>query len=114
MVHSTRIPVSGAVPAAPPPHTPPGEPVAGTDDASLLRLRRDILRRVGPVLSGVAAADRTDCRLDADATGLIVQILLPVAVSPGVRRALAVRVLDAVVAGERTYGPVEVAVREIE
>ena len=80
-------------------------------DAALGELRREILRLVGPVLftAGVTAA-RTMCRLELEATRLNVRFDLPVTVSPAVRQALAVRVLDAVRGSGRTYGPVQVSV----
>ena len=79
--------------------------------AALGELRREILRLVAPVLlaAGVAA-DRAMCRLEPEATRLNVRFDLPVSVSPRVRQALAVRVLDAVRGAGRTYGPVQVSV----
>jgi hypothetical protein len=80
-------------------------------DAALSELRREILRLVAPVLfaAGVAA-DRTVCRLEPETTRLTVRFDLPVTVSPAVRQALAVRVLDAVRGAGRTHGPVQVSV----
>jgi hypothetical protein len=80
-------------------------------DAALGELRREILRLVAPVLFAAGiAADRAACRLEPEATSLNVRFDLPVSVSPAVRQALAVRVLDAVRGSGRTYGPVQVAV----
>jgi hypothetical protein len=83
----------------------------GACDAALGELRREILRLVAPVLFAAGiAADRAACRLEPEATSLNVRFDLPVGVSPAVRQALAVRVLDAVRGSGRTYGPVQVAV----
>jgi hypothetical protein len=80
-------------------------------DAALGELRREILRLVGPVLFAAGiATDRTVCRLEPEATRLEVSFDLPVTVTPAVRQALAVRVLDAVRTSGRTYGPVRVSV----
>jgi hypothetical protein len=79
--------------------------------AALVELRREILRLVAPVLLAAGiAADRAMCRLEPEATRLNVRFDLPVSVTPLVRQALAVRVLDAVRGAGRTYGPVQVSV----
>jgi hypothetical protein len=79
--------------------------------AALGQLRREILRLVAPVLLAAGiAAERAMCRLEPEATRLNVRFDLPVSVSPRVRQALAVRVLDAVRGAGRTYGPVQVSV----
>jgi hypothetical protein len=78
--------------------------------AALAELRREILRLAAPVFAAGVAADRTVCRLEPEATQLHVRFDLPVTVTPGVRQALAVRVLDAVRGAGRTCGPVQVTV----
>jgi hypothetical protein len=80
-------------------------------EAALGELRREIVRRATPVLdsAGIGAATAT-CRLVPDGRQLTVHFDLPVAVSPAVEQALAVRVLDAVRGAGRTYGPVAVSV----
>ena len=80
-------------------------------EAALGGLRRDILRLAGPVFAGAGiTAGEAECRLEPDATQLRVRFDLPSAVAPAVKQALAVRVLDAVRGGQRTYGPVQVTV----
>jgi hypothetical protein len=80
-------------------------------DAALGELRLEILRLVAPVLFAAGiAADRTVCRLEPGDTRLNVRLDLPVTVSPAVRQALGVRVLDAVRGAGRTFGPVQVTV----
>ena len=74
-------------------------------------LRREIIRRVAPVLSAAGiATNRVVCLLEPATTRLDVSFHLPVAVSPATKQALAVRVLDAVRGGGRTFGPVHVSV----
>jgi hypothetical protein len=82
-----------------------------TSDAALGELRREILRRVGPILlaAGVATG-RTACRLEPEPTQLSVHFEVPVPVSPAMKQALAVRVLDVVRGAGRTYGQVHVFV----
>ena len=87
------------------------KPCEAASHAALAELRREILRLAAPVLLAAGiAADRTVCRLEPEATQLHVRFDLPVTVPPGVRQALAVRVLDAVRGAGRTYGPVQVTV----
>lgn len=91
---------------------PRAEGAAATDPA-LDELRREIIRRVTPVLSGAGiAADRTMCRIEPATTRLDVRFDLPAAVTPATKQALAVRVLDAVRGAGRTYGPVQVSVHD--
>lgn len=86
---------------------------AGTADPALDRLRADILRRVAPALSSAGVArDGTGCRIDPGTTVLTVHVDVPVPVTDAVRRAVAVRVLDAVRGAGRTYGTVHVEVDE--
>lgn len=82
-------------------------------DASLGDLRREILRLATPILLGAGIPpSEARCRLEADTTRLHVRYNLPVAVTSGVKQALAVRVLDAVRGAGRTYGPVAVTVHD--
>lgn len=82
-------------------------------DTALGELRREILRLAAPILSSAGIlASRARCHIEPQATRLHVQFDLPVAVIPGVKQALAVRVLDAVRGAGRTYGPVEVTVHD--
>lgn len=75
-------------------------------------LRREIVRRVTPLLAGAGITARaTQCRLVPAGTRLEVHFVLPTSVSPAVEQALAVCVLDAVRGIEVTYGPVHVTVR---
>jgi hypothetical protein len=86
---------------------------APATDAALDQLRREIIRRVAPVLSGAGiATNRAVCRLEPATTQLDVRFYLPVAVSPATKQALAVRVLDAVRGAGRTFGPVHVSVHD--
>ena len=86
---------------------------AGTGDPALDRLRTAILRRVAPALSSAGVArDGTGCRIDPGSTALTVHLDVPVPVTDAVRRAVAVRVLDAVRGAGRTYGTVHVEVEE--
>jgi hypothetical protein len=74
-------------------------------------LRADILRRIEAIVKGIGARpDAVDCRLEQRGGGLRVHLDLPVVVGPGVEQAIAVRVLDAVRAGDRTVGSVDVSV----
>jgi len=80
-------------------------------DAALGELRREILRLAAAILSNAEIpASRARCRVEPGATRLRVRFDLPAAVAPGVKQALAVRVLDAVRGAGRTFGPVEVTV----
>jgi hypothetical protein len=85
---------------------------SGTEiEAALGELRREIVRRAAPTLAG--AGIRTDldmCRLVPERARLVVHFDLPTTASHAVRRALAVRVLDAVRGARRTYGTVHVSV----
>lgn len=98
-------------------HATAGRPDArlgtGTGDPALDRLRADILRRVAPALSAAGIPrDGAGCRIDPGATALTVHLDVPVPVTGAVRRAVAVRVLDAVRGAGRTYGTVHVEVDE--
>ena len=74
-------------------------------------LRADVLRRTSAILTGVGAGpDDVGCRLEPRAGDLQVHLDLPVVVGAGVEQALAVRVLDAVRAGTRTAGTVDVSI----
>jgi hypothetical protein len=80
-------------------------------DAALGDLRREVLRMADPILSGAGIpAGQALCHIEPETTRLGVRFDLPVAVTPAVKQALAVRALDAVRAAGRTYGPVEVSV----
>jgi hypothetical protein len=80
-------------------------------DAAPGELRREILRLAAAILSNAGIpASRARCRVEPEATRLRVRFDLPAAVAPGVKQALAVRVLDAVRGAGRTFGPVEVTV----
>jgi hypothetical protein len=82
-------------------------------DAALGELRREILRLVSPILFGAGiVTSQAGCRIEPQANRLQVQFDLPVPVAPGVKQALAVRVLDAVRGAGRTYGPVQVSVHD--
>ncbi len=80
-------------------------------DAALDTLRRRILGLVRPLLAAadIAPCDLS-CRIEPRGSALHVRFDLPMAVGPGVRQALAVRVLDAVRGGRQTYGQVSVSV----
>jgi len=74
-------------------------------------LRADVLRRIETIVRGIGARPgAVDCRLEQRGGGLRVHLDLPVVVGPGVEQAIAVRVLDAVRAGDRTVGSVDVSV----
>ena len=82
-----------------------------TSDAALDQLRREILRLASVLLHGAGINGRpVRCELHPRAGRLVVRFDLPMAVSPAVKQALAVRVLDAVRGAGRTYGPVDVSV----
>jgi hypothetical protein len=80
-------------------------------DAAIGELRREILRLAAPILfkAGIMTS-QTLCHIEPEATRLHVQFDLPTVVTPAVKQALAVRVLDAVRGAGRTYGPVHVSV----
>lgn len=66
-------------------------------------------------ISGLLAAatipsEDVYCRFHTEGHALAIELTLPVAVSKRVKHALAVRVLDAVGASRRTYGPIDVNV----
>jgi hypothetical protein len=84
---------------------------AAADDAAQAGLRRRILQLVRPTLTGagVLPTDVT-CRIEPHGSDLHVRFGLPGPVSHRVEQALAVRVLDALRAGRRTYGHVSVSV----
>jgi hypothetical protein len=80
-------------------------------DTALGELRREVLRRAGPTLATAGIpVDQAECRIETETMRLHVRFDLPIAVTPGVKQALAVRVLDAVRGAGRTYGSVEVTV----
>ncbi|HET6951730.1 MAG TPA: hypothetical protein VFI47_15210 [Acidimicrobiales bacterium] len=84
------------------------EAVGGAADRDL---RASILRMASPVLSGLGVPEHDiACRVESENTRLRVHFDLPVSVGPGVEQALAVRVLDALRSGGRTYGAVGVLV----
>jgi hypothetical protein len=79
--------------------------------AALDDLQRAVMRVASPLLTGLGLSPHeVACRVEPDAARLHVHFDLPLAVGPGVEQALAVRVLDAVRAGGRTYGAVGVSV----
>jgi hypothetical protein len=116
------VPLVEAAPAALDPYEPwlaarVDDDVVATceaaSDAALGELRREILRLATPILFGAGIpASRTVCRIEPDATRLRVRFEVPGAVTPAVKQALAVRVLDAVRCVGRTYGPVEISVHD--
>jgi hypothetical protein len=74
-------------------------------------LRTDVLRRIETIVEGIGARpDAVECRLEHRGGGLRVHLDLPVDVGTGVEQAIAVRVLDAIRAGDRTVGAVDVSV----
>jgi hypothetical protein len=80
-------------------------------DAPLGELHREILRLCAPSLCAAGIPTRqAACRIQHEATGLRVQFTLPKPVSPAVKQALAVRVVDAVRSAGHTYGPARVSV----
>jgi hypothetical protein len=84
----------------------------GAADTELRELRREVLRRAGPTLATAGIPfDQAECRIEAETRRLHVRFDLPVAVTPGLKQALVVRVLDAVRSGRRTYPPVAVTAR---
>lgn len=111
MAKIDRARVGGIDPNAAAPAVPDGGPAAEPVDPELERLRREILRRVSPTLSGAGIPGHgTECRLEPEVTSLNVRLDVPSPVSPAVRRAVAVRVLDAVRTAGRTFGPVQVSI----
>jgi hypothetical protein len=58
--------------------------------------------------------ERVSCRIELVWPRLLVHLDVPGPVSKGLREALAVRALDAVQAGRRSYSTVNVQVHEIE
>jgi hypothetical protein len=93
---------------------PNGDVVACCEAASasaLDVLRRRILHLVRPALAAAGVAGpEVGCRIDPRGAALHVHFDVPAAVGPGLRQALAVRVLDAVRAGRQTYAEVTVSV----
>jgi hypothetical protein len=84
-------------------------------DASLAELHREVLRLCAPILFAAGILTRQAvCRIQREATGLLVQFTLPLPVSGAVKRALSVRVLDAVRSAGHTYGPTRVSVQAPE
>jgi hypothetical protein len=95
----------------------PGEasPAVATGEDALGELRREILRLVAALLGGAGIlAGQAVCRIEPLATRLDVTFDLPVTVTPSVKQALAVRVLDAVRGAGRTYGAVQVSVHDVD
>lgn len=78
-------------------------------------LTEDILARCGPLFasSGIDTA-QVGCHVELAWPRLLVHIEVPKPVSSGTREALAVRALDAVRAGRRTFGTVNVQVHAPE
>jgi len=75
----------------------------------------DVLRRCAVVLDSVGVDPRrVSCRMEILWPRLIVHIDVPGPVSTGLREALAVRALDAVQAGRRSYSTINVRVHELE
>jgi hypothetical protein len=75
----------------------------------------DVLRRCAVIVDGAGLdMERVSCRIELVWPRLLVHIDVPGPVSKGLREALAVRALDAVQAGRRSYSTVNVQVHEIE
>jgi hypothetical protein len=84
-------------------------------ERSLEPLRTAILDRIGVLTRGLGLrADQIGCRVQPEGTALRVEVLLPVAVDRHLEQALAVRVLDAVRGGGKTYGEINVTVATSE
>ena len=88
-----------------------GDVVSACEDAARPEgdvLRSEIRARIGRLLAGAGVpGDAVAIAIEAEWPRLRVQLRGP-AVEPALRRALAVRVLDAVRGGGRTYGSVDV------
>jgi hypothetical protein len=114
------VPLVEAGPAALDPYEPflaarAGDDIVSTckaaSEGALDDLRGAILRLVAPTLASAGIpTGQTVCRVEPAATRMQVTFDLPVAVTPAVKQAVAVRVLDAVRCAPRTYGPVQVSV----
>jgi hypothetical protein len=77
-------------------------------DSELEQLRRDVHRCIAPALRAVGVEDHeVVVRLEGSRHHARVVLSGPPTLD-GVRQALGVRVLDAVHAQDRTYGPVEI------
>lgn len=75
----------------------------------------DIRRRCTPLLDAAGIdPSKVACAIELDWPQLRVRIALPAPVSSGMRDSMAVRALDAVRAGRRSYEKVNVQVREVE
>jgi hypothetical protein len=82
--------------------------------AALDALARRIVGLTAPILTGAGVPPgRSRCGVEPDGLGLRVRFALPQAVGTRVRHALAVRVLDAVRGGGRTYGRVDVVIEDL-
>lgn len=78
----------------------------GLSDAAIGELRREILRLAAPILfSAGIMTSQTLCRIELEATRLPLKFDLPTAITPAVKQALGVRVLDAVRAPDAPTGP---------
>lgn len=76
---------------------------------------KDVLRRCGVVLEAAHIdPERIGCRMELVWPRLIVHIDVPGPVSKRLREALAIRALDAVQAGRRSYRKINVQVHEVE
>lgn len=74
----------------------------------------DVLQRCAVVLEAAGmSAEGVECRLELEWPRLIVHIDVPGPAAKGLREALAVRALDAVQAGRRSYDKVNVQVHEV-
>jgi hypothetical protein len=77
-------------------------------------LREAIRLRTARLLAGAGIDPvAVRCQIEADGPALVIRLDLPTAVSRGVEQALAVRVLDAVRTTPRTYGRIDVEVRDL-
>jgi hypothetical protein len=114
------VPVVEDGPAALDPYEPwlaarvDGDVVAACEaaaDAALDDLRHEILHMATPILVGAGIpTHQAHCHVDTETARLGVRFDLPVAVTPTVKQALAVRALDAVRETGRAYGPIEISV----
>lgn len=95
------------------------EPVAAACeraiDSAFEPIVDDVLRRCAVVLDSAGVdPSRVTCRMQLLWPRLVVHINVPGPVTTGLREALAVRALDAVQAGRRSYSTINVRVHELE
>lgn len=95
------------------------EPVAAACeraiDTAFEPIVEDVLRRCAVVLDSAGVeTSRVTCRMELLWPRLVVHIDVPGPVTTGLREALAVRALDAVQAGRRSYSTINVRVHELE